>query len=174
MQVLYLIGLLVWANVTQADLIKPAPSSDELLHSVIEKLKTDTTSFEDYVMLGKIYCYEKDIYKTSNIYFDVHNTLFNTLKPLPRLLHQDALKKSYQKYLQQVPELSKAASLYDLMTRCDTGFQKDKMQAQYLSFVGNAQNYLTYMNNDGAYLAEDIDGFRQDYLTHYLIQIETQ
>lgn len=151
-----------------------------LINPVIQKFKNDNQSFEEFVLLGKMYCYTEHLEKNSGIYFYTYASLYNSLKPFTRLIEKDAIEQSIGTYIKNKKTVfsqnqDKELSLYTKMKQCDDLFKKEKLRVDYVQLVTNPNKHLRSSDDDpSSFTFEEIEGFRRNYLDGYLIQINTK
>ena len=126
---------------------------DKTFDLVISKLKNDTKSYEQFAELGKIYCSNMHISKSSDLFVENYSKLFNSFYPFPRLIEQDALEKQYEISQKKIKQ-NKCSCFYSTVNK--------ELKVLYVKLI---QNKMSFHNNEDYYLEEDM----KDYLKGYMI-----
>ena len=134
------------------------------LDSVITKFQNDNRSFEEYIVLGRMACYNKlrgykNVINESETYIYLSSQLYNSLSPFARLLNEQSTIKSLEEYFllnikhfEEIDEreywFDKENSFYYKQVKlCDSLFNKNKdYRKQYLKLVNDKENYLKCFN----------------------------
>ena len=187
MKKIFLLNILI---VTGVSFLQAQPSR---LDSVITKFQNDNRSFEEFVLLGKIKCYdslaglENTVNGRTGLYFSMYANLYNSLAPFTRLFKEQSIKKSIDEYFllnrkyfeifnSKKEKNNKGKSNYcNKLKLCDCLFDNNEnYKKQYLRLVSDKENYITPTDDADSFSWEEIELFRKNYLENYFIKILTE
>jgi hypothetical protein len=149
-----------------------ANSTVEPYAQVHPKVKTtlakDSASLGVFRYLGKLHCVARLTHSSSDSLTIEYGSLYNHLYPLPRLITQEALTRSFEAIESRLADLDlhkgkSKTHFIDPVSVCHKLYEERR---------ASHRQFAKLVLNDASYHQEaevDIEQYSQDYLIHYFI-----
>lgn len=153
-----------------------------LLDSVMIKFEKDRRSFEEFKVLGKLYCLDSAI-GNSDIYFQTYASMYNGFSPFTRLLQKDKIEAVFDIIIKSNKIVlnvsrdsvvfydSKSSCYYELFNSLNKVWENKNIKKYYLLLVLDENNYI--QPREVNFDVDDINGFQRAYLSEYFIKPPT-